>query len=143
MIFSAFFLSIPNIPMRDTYHSEISNTEKHLLPLLFNHCRLLFSDYHLPSHDHHHHMRVWSFARELICELSYLEVYLNRNEISLLMLSVFFHDTGLTRTLDENHGCQSRKMCEKFLEENYDIFSYDTTEALNAIELHDKKRNTH
>jgi hypothetical protein len=85
-------------------------------------------------------MRVWSFARELICELSYLGIYLNRNEISLLMLSVFFHDTGLTQTLDEDHGWQSRKLCEIFLEENSAIFNYDTTIALNAIEQHDKKK---
>ncbi len=56
------------------------------------------------------------------------------------MLAVFFHDTGLTKTLDEDHGLESRKICEKFLIDNPGAFSFKVDEALKAIERHDKKQ---
>ncbi len=125
--------------MNTNYNSTGLTINNKTLSLLFSHCKSLFSTVHLPSHDHLHHMRVWNYATDLLTGLSGKGRTLNEQEISLLMLSVFFHDTGLTKTLSEEHGVESRRICEKFLEENPDIYPFDAGPALKAIELHDKK----
>lgn len=56
-----------------------------------------------------------------------------------LMLSAFFHDTGLTITLSEKHGVESRKICQNFLAENPEMVFPNVNQALSAIEFHDQK----
>ncbi len=112
-----------------------------LASLLFQQCRSRFEGSHLPSHDHFHHLRVWNYTMDLISELPEQAEEFNENEILLLMLSVFFHDTGLTVTLDEEHGTESRRICQEFLDANPKLFTIDAGPALRAIELHDKKQS--
>ena len=126
--------------MTDPYIIKICDAENKYLPLLFDYCRSLFNGNRLPSHNHLHHYRVWQYAKDLLLGLSYEGRQLSTIEISLLMLAVFFHDTGLTKTLDEDHGLESRKICEKFLIDNPGAFSFKVDEALKAIERHDKKQ---
>ncbi len=126
--------------MTDSYRNRICETEKKYLPLLFEYCRSLFKNNLLPSHDHLHHYRVWQYAKDLLAGLSDEGRELSIRDISLLMLAVFFHDTGLTKTLDENHGLESRRICEEFLICNPDVFAFHVDVALKAIEMHDKKQ---
>lgn len=99
----------------------------------------LFGNLYLPSHDISHHKRVWQFAREIIL--------LNRQEyktyssefVEALLLSCFFHDTGLTRTFDAIHGKVSRDLAESFLNENPGFENRFTIDLLDAIEKHDDK----
>ncbi|MFO7922343.1 MAG: hypothetical protein R6U58_01465 [Bacteroidales bacterium] len=111
------------------------------MPVLFKYCRSLFAGCHLPSHDHHHHLRVWHYAKDILLELSEKGIQLSSNQVSLLMLSVFFHDTGLTKTLDKMHGLESMRICRDFLDRNPELFTVDVYDALRAIELHDKKES--
>jgi hypothetical protein len=117
------------------------NDNRELVDLLFGHCRELFSRYHLPSHDHLHHLRVWNYATDLLSELSESGIVLDNWEIRQLLLSVFFHDTGLTITLEEDHGSVSRKLCEDFITRHPGLFPGNNDPALLAIELHDRKQS--
>ncbi len=76
---------------------------------------------------------------DLLSELWGNGIKLNENDISLLMLATFFHDTGLTKTLDKDHGTESHLLCQDFLNRNPSLFPFDVSPALHAIELHDKK----
>ena len=125
--------------MTDPYRIRIYNTENEYLPVLYDYCKSLFDGINLPSHNHLHHYRVWLYAKDLLFGLSDEGRQLSPKEISLLMLAIFFHDTGLTKTLDEDHGRESRRICEEFLINNPDAFSFNADEALKAIEMHDKK----
>lgn len=120
---------------------KIQEAEAKLLKVLLEHCRLIFEGIHLPSHDHLHHLRVWYNARRLITELSNSGKKISAGDVSRLLLSAMFHDTGLTRTLSEAHGIESRVICEDFIRRNPDLIDLDVDEALQAIELHDRKEN--
>jgi hypothetical protein len=133
--FSAFFYP----KMRPARSLELSKWHRELLIRLFDHCRLLFSGTRLPSHDHHHHLRVWKYAVDLLGELHDRGHVLSDDEITLLLLAVFFHDTGLTRTLDFRHGMESLDLCLRFLRENPVISPSLAAPALEAIEYHDQK----
>jgi len=93
----------------------------------------------LPSHDHTHHMRVWSFAKELVRALYAEGCHFSEPKLEQLIIAVFFHDTGFTRTLDASHGKESRAICRKFLN-GLSAFSTDSAETiLAAVEKHDDK----
>ncbi len=125
--------------MEAAFISIIKKTEERLLSILYNYCRELFTEYYLPSHDHFHHMRVWNYTRELLSSLPMGKCGFTEPDIEQLILAVFFHDTGLTVTLDEDHGLESAKICRKFISANKDLFSAYPAEAIKAIEMHDKK----
>ncbi len=125
--------------MEPAIYSKIRSAEEKLLPELYNYCKNLFAGHHIPSHDHNHHLRVWRYAREVILSLTPGTLELTEEDIGQLMLAVFFHDTGLTVTLDENHGLESAKICREYLSLNKEFFSFRPLEAIRAIELHDKK----
>lgn len=117
----------------------IAELENGYIQVLFDHCRSLFKRCYLPSHDHHHHMRVWQYSKKLLLLSRYAGNYITRKNILSLMLAAFFHDTGLTKTMSEEHGKESRQICRSFLDSNPDLFPCDTEDALNAIEMHDIK----
>jgi hypothetical protein len=125
--------------MRSNQSFILSKWHRELLIRLFDHCRFLFTGTRLPSHDHHHHLRVWKYADDLLCELHGRDQVLSDEEITLLMLAVFFHDTGLTRTLDFRHGLESRDLCRRFLEDSQVMPLSLAAPALHAIEHHDQK----
>jgi len=92
----------------------ILEAEKRWLPTLSEHCRKLFKNTFLPSHDHIHHERVWSFARSLLILLDRAGANIPESYPEQLLISVWFHDTGLTQTRGEMHGIESRHLCETF-----------------------------
>jgi hypothetical protein len=109
-----------------------------LLPLL-NHCNNLFSEVFLPSHDHLHHYRVWSHAKELMLMLAESGCRISSKLPLQLILATFFHDTGLINTRDEKHGLESRRLCEEFFRRGDHPLPEGFPEILEAIEHHDDK----
>lgn len=105
---------------------------------LYSACKHIFSKTNIPSHDHDHHKRVWEICKEILTELNKLKP-LEEELIEACIIASFFHDTGLSFTLDENHGMESRILCEVFFNENSidkPLFFY---QILDAIEKHDDK----
>ncbi len=116
----------------------IQSVEEKYLVTLWNNCRAQFENSFIPSHDHYHHYRVWSFLKELLAELSNFKFF-SKIQIEQLIIATWFHDTGLSKVLDEKHGLESAKICQEFLAENFDGTKEEKEEILNAIESHDDK----
>ncbi len=116
----------------------IEKLESKWLEDFVNFNRSLFRDKNVPSHDHLHHLRVWFFAKDIIQYLSQEGIEFDYQSLEALMISVFFHDTGLTKTLDETHGIQSKQICQKFFKNN-SIKIPKLSEALFLIKHHDDK----
>ena len=112
--------------------------EAWLLPLL-NHCHNLFSAVFLPSHDHLHHFRVWNQTKEIMFMLEESGCRISEDLPQQLILSAFFHDTGLVFTQDEKHGTESRRLCEDFFRKEKPEVPEGFMEILDAIEHHDDK----
>ena len=115
------------------------NVEKKWLKTLFKVCRDTFSDSFLPSHDETHHYRVWTTAIELIRELGAQNIYFSETDIEKILIAVFFHDVGMAKNLNKEHGKISRKICEFFFKANPDKKIRDLKEVYEAIENHDNK----
>ena len=124
--------------MINTY---ITQAEEKWLKILAHHCEDLFKKKIIPSHDHSHHLRVWKFAKEIMKAI-HQEMKINYELIEASLIAAMFHDTGLSITLDENHGKESRKLCEQYFKENNIEKPVLFEELLEAIELHDNKNYT-
>lgn len=118
--------------------NHIQSVEKKWLEQLYNYCQKIFADKKIPSHDHTHHLRVWEYTKEILyainnsCEINY-------NLVESCLITSLFHDTGLTKTLDENHGEESKKICENYFKNNNIEIPEKFEEILDAIEKHDDK----
>jgi len=117
----------------------IYNVEQKWLKTLYKVCRDTFSDSFLPSHDELHHYRVWITAREIIRELGTLDFCFSEAEIEKIIIAIFFHDVGMAKNLDKDHGKISRKICENFFKTNPDKKIQGLAEIYEAIENHDDK----
>lgn len=116
----------------------IKNAENKWLKALQTHCNEIFRDVHLPSHDVTHHSRVWIHAKDLLLEMAKKGHVLNERDLEMLIISVFFHDTGMSQTMQKDHGKISRGIAKEFLK-NKDIHGLELEEILDAIEFHDNK----
>ena len=125
--------------MGEKINNLIAEVEQQWLSLLYNHCRKTFEGCFIPSHDHYHHYRVWHFARQLFSALDHAGKCPPTAKIEQAIISVFFHDLGLSRTLEENHGAESRDMCIDFFRSNKLPYPGGFDEILHAIEKHDEK----
>jgi hypothetical protein len=112
-----------------------NNWEKSILDYLQG----LYKDRWIPSHDLMHHMRVWQNAKDLIEAFGSRLQTEDEYFFEKLIISSFFHDTGLLIDTGENHGKLSRKICEDFLQLYHEKILFDTFEMLEVIESHDKK----
>ena len=117
----------------------IYNVEQKWLKTLFKVCRDTFSDSFLPSHDETHHYRVWLIARELISELGTQDIHFSETDIEKILIAVFFHDVGMAKNLDKEHGKISRDICENFFKINPEKKIRGLNEVYEAIEKHDDK----
>lgn len=121
----------------------IKQAEEKWYAPLYRHCRELFSGVFLPSHDHLHHSRVWSHARDLLLLLDESGAEIPVHLPEQLIIAVFFHDVGLSRTSGEEHGRESRLLCEDFFRAAADGLKKPGKESyaeiLHAIEHHDDK----
>ena len=126
--------------MEITINKLITDVEKQWLSLLYHHCRQTFEGTFLPSHDHYHHYRVWHFARQVFAALDQAGRPVSALKIEQTIIAVFFHDLGLTVTLDEAHGRAGRELCREFFRKNKLTPPVGFEEILDAIEKHDEKK---
>ena len=120
-------------------NTTIIEAEEKWLLKLYEYNRLSFSGTDLPSHDQYHHLRVWYFIKELLFELENAGIVIPSGLPEKLIFAAFFHDIGLTKTLNEEHGKISRLICSDYIGQNNIQFSNGDEELLQAIELHDDK----
>ena len=118
--------------------SLIKEVEEKWLSKLYSFCKGLFTGNKIPSHDHTHHLRVWNYAREILFALNQT-IKINYKLVEGTLIACMFHDTGLTITLGEYHGIESKKICERYFQENKLNKPSNFEEVLIAIELHDDK----
>lgn len=118
----------------------LAETEKRWLKSLFNEIKQEFSGHPLPSHDHTHHLRVWYFARDLLTALSAAGYHIDQSLVEKTLISVLFHDAGMTVTIEPSHGTESRLICEKFFHQKGVIDRSRLDEILEAVEMHDDKQ---
>lgn len=118
------------------YH--ILQAEQKTLEPLYKFCESIFTDNKIPSHNHTHHLRVWEYAKELLYALN-SSTEINYNTVESCLIASLFHDTGLTKTTNENHGKESREICFKYFEDNNLSKPDNFEEILYAIENHDDK----
>jgi hypothetical protein len=116
----------------------IKNAEGKWLRLLQEHCKMIFSGTHLPSHDETHHARVWIHARNLLLEFAKKGQIFNEKDVEKLIIAVYFHDTGMSETIQKDHGTISRRIAKDFLKDK-DLTPPEIEEILDAVENHDKK----
>ena len=125
--------------MQEVLNRMISNVEQKWLTQLYHNVKSEFSQTWLPSHDHTHHFRVWQYAKNLIEALSQNGFFFSEMKLEQLILAVFFHDIGLTRTLDSSHGHESRESCRSFIEHHTSLTGVTVNQILDAVENHDNK----
>jgi len=90
-----------------------------------------------------HHARVWHGARSLLLQLERSGLPIPEPIPEQLIIAAFFHDTGLTRTSGEEHGSESKLLCEEFFNNPARSVRQPEKESymaiLHAIEHHDDK----
>jgi hypothetical protein len=122
------------------FDQQITTVEKKWLKKLFAFIKEEFSSVWLPSHDQTHHYRVWMHAKSLLNDFSESTLFIPENKfLESLIICCFFHDVGLTVTLDKRHGKESRKICERYFDQPKEIDDLNFPDILNTIEQHDEK----
>ncbi len=119
-------------------HHFIANAENRYRSILTEECRRLFAGTRMPSHDLHHHERVWDNASLLLQRLYDSGEADDPRLAEKAIIAAFFHDTGLTVNHGPDHGRESREICAAFLV-NSDFSPEERQEILNAVERHDDK----
>jgi HD superfamily phosphodiesterase len=100
----------------------------------------IFKNTFLPSHDLQHHLRVWEYAKRLLIAFEGQNKVFSVEKIEALMLAVFFHDTGLTITMDSAHGEAGSAIALEFIKSLKENWKNEyTSELLEAIVKHDDK----
>ncbi|MDA3821696.1 MAG: HD domain-containing protein [Bacteroidales bacterium] len=98
-----------------------------------------FETVFLPSHDLIHHLRTWKHAKYILRELSELNSAINLSIVEATLLASIFHDTGMVHTRSPEHGLESKKIYQEFInKEGTELPEYQN-EILRAIEYHDNK----
>lgn len=122
-----------------TLNESIAKAESKWLDLITHFIDNVYQDIHLPSHDIAHHFRVWNFCKEILRE-QYIKTNIIDSSIAEeALVACLFHDAGLTIDKSENHGYQSKIICERFFEVHKLHSSINLNRVLNAIEYHDDK----
>ncbi len=119
--------------------SLLQDAEKRWVPIVCPFCEAKFNQCHLSSHNHLHHLRTWLRARELFEALYGAGVDIVASDVEASLIAVFFHDVGMTVTLGERHGCESKKICESFFRSHPSFRLDDMTAVFTAVEQHDNK----
>jgi len=125
--------------MTEDFRIQLKEVEDKWLPGLYNQVKETFASDPLPSHNEEHHLRVWNYTRELLSELSSRGIETDKNFLEDMMIAVFFHDTGMSTNRDSDHGNESRRLCEEWMEQNQFARNERTEKVLAAIEHHDDK----
>lgn len=117
----------------------LTKKEEKWLRILFHEIKAEFIKHPLPSHDHTHHFRVWLHAKELLRALSNEGHDIDSTMVEKAIISVFFHDVGMTITQKPSHGAESRLLCERYLHNKGRLNQSYIDEIFEAIEMHDDK----
>ncbi|MEN8229673.1 MAG: HD domain-containing protein [Bacteroidota bacterium] len=117
----------------------ISHAEKNWLETLHNHAEDLFSTTFLPSHDHHHHRRVWNICRNLLREIATFNTLMDESLVEGVLIAACFHDLGMVHSTQEDHGHLGREICETYFKKSTIHPPSRFVEILSAIEQHDIK----
>lgn len=125
--------------MTGEFQKSLLETENRWLKELYNHVKATFVSDPLPSHNEEHHLRVWNYCKDFLTELDARGIAIDKTFLEQMILAVFFHDTGMSVNRDSNHGKESRRLCEEWM----DSHSLPRDEKiLQAIEHHDDKTYT-
>lgn len=119
--------------------NEIEIIENKWLQSIFSYCKHEFSGNKILSHDHSHHFRVWNYVKMLLYNSKFLPDLQTNNFIEKLIFATFFHDTGMIKNLNENHGYDSYLVLRNYLENNNIKFNYSFNDVFEAIINHDNK----
>ncbi|MDX9727866.1 MAG: HD domain-containing protein [Bacteroidales bacterium] len=122
-------------------HTFIRQAEEKHGARLREECRHIFETAGIPSHDHLHHERVWENAAQLLERLYSAGMVTGSSIAEKAIIAAFFHDTGLTVNRGMDHGRESRRICDSFLE-TLSLDAADRREILDAVEKHDDKDYT-
>lgn len=117
----------------------LKRVENKWLKILFDRCKEKFSKKRLISHDHFHHLRTWFWAKELFRALEKNNINIKETDLEKAIIAIFFHDVGMIKTIDKEHGRISREMCELFFKENKLEIIKGFREVLEAIERHSEE----
>ncbi len=120
----------------------IKDAESKWLMNLHSYCKSLFEKTNIPSHDHTHHLRVWKYAKDILKSLN-KSGNIDFNLVEESLIACIFHDTGLTKTLNEFHGLESKIICLQYFEQNKINKPKNLENILFAIENHDDKNYNH
>lgn len=116
---------------------QLVNLEKRWLPKILPFITQLFKEHPIPSHDHLHHLRTWQHAKKLLQAVS-TQYNIPQLLPEQLILASLFHDTGLSQTVEENHGKKSAEICQQYFTEP-PLLESEFHEVLEAIKHHDEK----
>ena len=106
---------------------------------LIAHTRNLFSSTFLPSHDLNHHLRTWDIAKSLLTDLAAFNKKVTEDFVEGVMIAIFFHDVGMTKTRSSRHGKRSRDLYEEWIAAGAHPKPARHPAISRAIELHDRK----
>ncbi len=128
--------------MKDRIEIWIGQAEESWLTLLSVYSEALFSNKFLPSHDHTHHRRVWNISKSLLREIATFNSLIDPTLVEGVLIASFFHDLGMVKSTQEDHGRLGRELCEVWFDQNPHIPPQRYDEVLGAIELHDIKEHS-
>ncbi|HKL38309.1 MAG TPA: HD domain-containing protein [Bacteroidales bacterium] len=121
-------------------NEKIQDTEARWLSRLFHLTQSHFTNVGLPSHNHWHHLRVWGFMKELLAQLNQQRIEYSQDEMDGLIIACFFHDAGMTQTLNEAHGRVGADLCRRYFIDHPRLAPHCILSVLEAIEIHDNKQ---
>ena len=122
----------------DNLAEYIKLAEDKWMPSIYAFLHSLYNGIHLPSHDVNHHVRVWSYAKELLSHI-YTKAPASCSFIEQALVGCMFHDTGLIVDHSERHGHHSKVLFEQFLSKYPQLALPNVEDTLYAIEHHDDK----
>ncbi len=125
--------------MNSDYKRILKDTESKWLDLLFIQVKEIFANESLPSHNEEHHLRVWNYAKDLLSELDSRGIKVDHDSLEEIIITVFFHDTGMSVNREQDHGKASRKLCEEWMDKAGFPINESRKKILDAIEHHDNK----
>lgn len=115
----------------------VTKAEERWFESIFEYISQQFKSNPLPSHDQYHHLRVWENAKFLIAQFPDKKVSPDYTFIESLMIASLFHDLGMIKTREKDHGKESKEICQEFFHEKEKPAKF--LEILEAIERHDDK----
>jgi HD superfamily phosphodiesterase len=125
--------------MSSNLEKIIHKTEEKWLHPLADACSQQFAMVHLPSHDQSHHLRVWKYAKILLHHAVKQGIVISETDIERLIITVFFHDQGMSETISKEHGKIGRHICKAYFNKSTIAPPPFIENILQAIEDHDKK----